>query len=96
VGLTATLGRFSGLYGSGRPYLDGAQLLVTTALSLSGAVGLGLGRTWPRTETGWPRTRQRHPGRELPSRVARRSGRFGNALQAPADEGGVQHLARGQ
>ena len=42
AGLTATLGGFTALYGSGRPYLNRAVLLAVVALSLSAAVGLGI------------------------------------------------------
>jgi uncharacterized membrane protein YccC len=42
AGLTATLGGFTALYGSGRPYLNRAALLATVAVSLSTAVGLGI------------------------------------------------------
>ena len=42
AGLTATLGGFTALYGSGRPYLNRAALLATVAVSLSAAVGLGI------------------------------------------------------
>lgn len=42
AGLTATLGGFTALYGSGKPYLNRAVLLGVVALSLSGAVGLGI------------------------------------------------------
>ena len=42
AGLTATLGGFTALYGSGRPYLNRAALLGTVAVSLSIAVGLGI------------------------------------------------------
>jgi uncharacterized membrane protein YccC len=42
AGLTATLGGFTALYGSGRPYLNRAALLAVVALSLSAAVGLGI------------------------------------------------------
>jgi uncharacterized membrane protein YccC len=39
-GLTATLGGFTALYGSGRPYRNRAALLAVIAVSLSAAVGL--------------------------------------------------------
>jgi uncharacterized membrane protein YccC len=42
AGLTATLGGFTALYGSGRPYLNRAMLLAAVALALSAAVGLGI------------------------------------------------------
>jgi uncharacterized membrane protein YccC len=42
AGLMATLGGFTALYGSGRPYLNRAVLLAVVALSLSTAVGLGI------------------------------------------------------
>lgn len=42
TGLTATLGGFTGLYGSGRPYRNRIQLLSVVAVALSAAVGLGL------------------------------------------------------
>lgn len=48
AGLMATLGAFTALYGSGRPYLNRAQLLATVAVSLSIAVGLGI---WAATYT---------------------------------------------
>jgi uncharacterized membrane protein YccC len=46
AGLTATLGGFTALYGSGRPYLNRAVLLAVVALSLSAAVGLGIWTSW--------------------------------------------------
>jgi uncharacterized membrane protein YccC len=42
AGLTATLGGFTALYGSGRPYLNRAALLAAVAVALSAAVGLGI------------------------------------------------------
>jgi uncharacterized membrane protein YccC len=42
AGLMATLGGFTALYGSGRPYLNRAALLAVVAVSLSIAVGLGI------------------------------------------------------
>ena len=42
AGLIATLGSFTALYGSGRPYCNRAVLLAVIALSLSTAVGLGM------------------------------------------------------
>jgi uncharacterized membrane protein YgaE (UPF0421/DUF939 family) len=42
AGLTATLGGFTALYGSGRPYLNRAVLLAAVAAGLSAAVGLGI------------------------------------------------------
>jgi uncharacterized membrane protein YccC len=42
AGLTATLGGFTALYGSGRPYLNRAALLAVVAVALSAAVGLGI------------------------------------------------------
>jgi uncharacterized membrane protein YccC len=42
AGLTATLGGFTALYGSGRPYANRAVLLAVVAASLSAAVGLGM------------------------------------------------------
>jgi uncharacterized membrane protein YccC len=42
AGLTATLGGFTALYGSGRPYLNRATLLAVVALALSAVVGLGI------------------------------------------------------
>ncbi|MDI9915652.1 FUSC family protein [Rhodococcus sp. IEGM 1379] len=42
AGLTASLGGFAALYGSGRPYLNRAILLAVVAISLSVAVGLGI------------------------------------------------------
>jgi uncharacterized membrane protein YgaE (UPF0421/DUF939 family) len=42
AGLTATLGGFTALYGSGRPYLNRAVLLAAVAAALSAAVGLGI------------------------------------------------------
>ena len=42
AGLTATLGGFTALYGSGRPYLNRAALLAVIALALSTAVALGI------------------------------------------------------
>jgi len=42
AGLLATLGAFTALYGSGRPYFNRAGLLAVIALSLSAAVGLGI------------------------------------------------------
>ncbi len=48
AGLMATLGGFTALYGSGRPYLNRAALLAAVALSLSAAVGLGI---WAATYT---------------------------------------------
>src|SRR6195952_3974119 len=48
AGLMATLGGFTALYGSGRPYLNRATLLAVVAISLSTAVGLGI---WAATYT---------------------------------------------
>jgi len=48
AGLMATLGGFTALYGSGRPYLNRAVLLAVVAVSLSAAVGLGI---WAATIT---------------------------------------------
>jgi uncharacterized membrane protein YccC len=42
AGLTATLGGFTALYGSGRPYLNRATLLAVVAVALSAVVGLGI------------------------------------------------------
>lgn len=42
AGLMATLGGFTALYGSGRPYLNRAALLATIAVSLSVSVGVGI------------------------------------------------------
>ena len=42
AGLTATLGGFTALYGSGRPYVNRAILLAVVAVALSAAVGLGI------------------------------------------------------
>jgi uncharacterized membrane protein YccC len=42
AGLMATLGGFTALYGSGRPYLNRAALLAVVAVSLSISVGLGI------------------------------------------------------
>lgn len=42
AGLTATLGGFTALYGSGRPYRNRAALLAVIGVSLAAAVGLGI------------------------------------------------------
>ncbi|MDD0859407.1 hypothetical protein NHF46_20155 [Arthrobacter alpinus] len=42
VGLMASLGAFTSLYGSGRPYLNRARLLALLALSFACSVALGM------------------------------------------------------
>ncbi|MGO4384663.1 FUSC family protein [Specibacter sp. RAF43] len=42
AGLMASLGAFTSLYGSGRPYLNRARYLALIALSFAGAVALGM------------------------------------------------------